>query len=147
LKEATENKMFPGAWERFLELVKRAREAGLNVGIFEAWRSPSRQDELFRKGTTKAQAWHSWHNYGLAADIVFIDNDNWSWKKEHDWKKLGEIGKALGLKWGGDWGWDHPHFEYPIGMKVGDALLIIQQKNLEGLWDSISKTTKQDEKV
>jgi len=34
------------------------------------------------------------------------------------WEQLGEIGKAAGFEWGGDWGktasklgWDCPHFE------------------------------------
>jgi hypothetical protein len=57
--------------ERALEAV---RAAGLNPVIFEAYRTPERSDWLDRNiAGPAAPAWSSAHNYGLAADIVFLD--------------------------------------------------------------------------
>lgn len=99
------------------DLVQKAREQGLNVFVFEGHRSFQRQDALYKSGlnVTQAKAGQSYHNFGLAADIVFYDaNGKPSWSDEHDWNKLGQIGRGLGLKWGGDFKTikDLSHFEY-----------------------------------
>lgn len=53
-----------------------------------------------------------------AIDIVplsVLEENKPNWDPGHpDWKKIGAIGKSLGLRWGGDWV-SHPdpsHFEY-----------------------------------
>ena len=54
--------------------------------VFEAYRSPVRQDWLYQQGRTRpgakvtyAQAWTSYHQYGLAADFVLWIKNAWSW--------------------------------------------------------------------
>jgi len=83
------------------------------VGVFEGLRSSYRQYELLKKGTTKALPGQSYHQLGLAVDIVFWSpQTGWTWEVPSElWNKLGEIGKKYGLEWGGDWGWDRPHFQ------------------------------------
>jgi len=69
---------------------------------------------------TKAKAGDSFHNYGMAFDFVILEDNvpsysdrlDWNGNRLWDYKEVGEIGKALGLAWGGDWGWDAGHFEY-----------------------------------
>jgi peptidoglycan L-alanyl-D-glutamate endopeptidase CwlK len=140
MKEASGNNVYPPAYKMFQELVVKARENGLPVGIFEAQRSATRQDLLFKKGKTKAKAWHSWHQYGLAADIVFIRGGNWSWaEKRSNWEALGKIGKDLGLEWGGDWGWDMPHFEYQTDLTIAEAIKLRLDGGIEKVWAKISK--------
>lgn len=66
------------------------------------------------------------HQSGNAIDIVPIVDGKIPWgdtgisesKSSMAWQQLGEIGKAAGFSWGGDWGktvsklgWDCPHFE------------------------------------
>lgn len=95
-------------------LVKIAWQAGLRVMVFEGYRDGKRQNELFTKGTTRARAGQSYHGFGLAVDLVFLDDrGNPSWALHHDWQKLGRMGKELGFVWGGDFKKikDFGHFE------------------------------------
>lgn len=88
------------------------------------------QDELFRKRprVTKARAGQSYHNYGLAVDIVLIVKENgrtvavWDTVKDFDgdgtadWMEIVAIFKKYGWSWGGEWNFkDDPHFEKTLG--------------------------------
>ena len=59
--------------------------------------------------------------YGHAVDCAFVvigpvGKTVISWDESHPWKLYGEMGKALGLVWGGDWKSliDRPHLELPL---------------------------------
>lgn len=96
----------------------------LKAEVFETYRGQRRQEELLEQGKSKAKFGHSYHNYGLAVDIVFKDNrGNWTWNSDQ-WERLGQIGKSLGFEWGGDWkGFvDCPHFQYTFGLSIDDLL-------------------------
>lgn len=56
--------------------------------------------------------------YGHAVDCAFVDDHGTaSWADSHPWRLYGEMAKALGCKWGGDWTTftDRPHIELPEG--------------------------------
>lgn len=109
-------------------------------------RTFAEQDALFAQGRTRlfdangrrlgvvtqAKGGQSIHNYGLAFDIVLLeDKDNngtfesASWDtvkdfdgdKKSDWMEVVSIFKKHGYTWGGDWTRfkDRPHFEKPFG--------------------------------
>lgn len=94
-------------------------------------RTFAEQDALYAQGrtakgsiVTMAKAGLSYHNYGLAIDIVLIDGKNASWdiQKDYDgdgradWMEVVTIFKQYGWTWGGDWKFkDAPHFEKPLG--------------------------------
>lgn len=65
------------------------------------------------KVVTNAKPGDSFHNYGLAFDVVpraYKSQPDWNPSGEA-WGKIGVIGKRLGLVWGGDWTKpDKPHF-------------------------------------
>ncbi|AMN45146.1 M15 family metallopeptidase [Rhodoplanes sp. Z2-YC6860] len=74
--------------------------------VFEAWRSPARQHFLFAQGRTTPgpkvtfqDSWGSYHQYGLAVDLVFGGPGKWTWDepKKGMWKRMHEIGRARGL--------------------------------------------------
>jgi peptidoglycan L-alanyl-D-glutamate endopeptidase CwlK len=74
--------------------------------VFEAFRSPTRQNALYAQGRTKpgpkvtfAKAWQSYHQYGLAVDLVFGGPGKWTWNEPSPgmWKKMHTIGKKHGL--------------------------------------------------
>ena len=86
------------------------------------------QDDLYAQGRTKsggkvtnAKGGYSFHNYGLALDIVIIDGASASWdiKKDFDgdgkadWMEVVAIFKKYGWEWGGNWKnfKDMPHFD------------------------------------
>jgi len=100
-----------------LELCKKEK---LNCEVFETYRTGERSNELCTKGTG-APAGYSYHNFGIAVDIVFKDKDgNWSWSEDHDWDKLAELGKQVGFEAGRDWKKpkDSPHFQYTFGLST-----------------------------
>lgn len=115
------------------EHVRRVREElGLDLYITEAQRSPERQTELQSQSTaekllTKAKAWFSWHQYGLAYDVT-VAGKTPDQVPSATWERIGTIGEALGLEWGGRWrSPDKPHFEWHPGFTIRAAYDYLQQ--------------------
>lgn len=93
-----------------------AAQGGMKIMIFETYRSPTRQLDMFNTKKSKLKT-NGMHMYGVAADLVFADRRGRpTWKEPFPgaWKRLGALGRALGLYWGGDWKKlvDCPHFQY-----------------------------------
>lgn len=89
--------------------------------VFEAWRSPLRQAELFKQGSvTKADAWQSAHQFGLAVDFVPWTVNGWSWDEHHDYDWLRERAYRIGLAT--PIAWDRCHVESQLWPDVRRAL-------------------------
>ncbi|WP_137157712.1 M15 family metallopeptidase [Rhizobium sp. FKL33] len=95
--------IFRDAIER---LKNELEDAEIPLVIFEAYRTPVRQAYLYAQGrTTKgpivtyAKPWYSYHQYGLAVDMVFGGPGKWTWSepKKGMWKKYHELAKKNGL--------------------------------------------------
>ena len=105
------------------------------------FRTFAEQDALFAQGrtkpgaiVTKARGGQSYHNFGLAIDIVLLlDKDNngtfetASWDSQtdfdgdgkSDWQEVVAIFKRYGYEWGGDWKFvDMPHFQKTFGKSI-----------------------------
>ena|SRR3989304_1681350 len=97
-----------------LELIARAVEKNLKPKIIETRRSISQHRENVKNGKSFTADKLSWHCFGLAIDIApenVLTLENWGPERE-EWQALGEIGKSLGLGWGGLWKQrDMVHFE------------------------------------
>ncbi|MGC2170700.1 MAG: M15 family metallopeptidase [Candidatus Sulfotelmatobacter sp.] len=78
-----------------------AQQMGIEVMIYETYRSKQRQQALFENGATKLRA-VGVHHYGLACDIVRVVSGEPCWKG--DFSFLGQLAHGSGLIWGGDWG-------------------------------------------
>jgi peptidoglycan L-alanyl-D-glutamate endopeptidase CwlK len=112
------------------KLVEQATAQGINVKVISGHRTYAEQDALYAQGrtkpgkiVTKARGGYSNHNFGLAFDIGIFSADGRTYHGEHkDYKRVGAIGKALGLEWGGDWKFvDEPHFQYnPKGYSIAE---------------------------
>jgi peptidoglycan L-alanyl-D-glutamate endopeptidase CwlK len=105
-------------------------------------RTYKEQDDLFAQGRTKpgkkvtnAPGGRSYHNFGLAFDIVLLkDNDGngtfetASWETnvdfdgdgKADWQEIVAIARQYGWEWGGSWSRfpDAPHFQKTFGKSV-----------------------------
>lgn len=101
-------------------LLVAAFEDGISLIVTDGFRSVAEQDRIFTQGRTTpgpivtgARGGSSWHNYGLAADVALLVNGRPTWPNDLAlWGRIGELGKALGLRWGGDFPTpDRPHFE------------------------------------
>lgn len=101
-----------------IELLARCVEAGIGVMIVDTLRTPAEHADNLARGvswTTRSK-----HLDGLAIDIcpyeVYAAHgpDKLLWDANDPiWTKLGAIGEALGLRWGGRWQQkDMGHFEY-----------------------------------
>lgn len=82
------------------------KSQGIEVIVFETWRTPERQDKLKKKGLSKLSGGYSKHQHGKAIDVVPIINGKPKWKGKgmtQLWYKIGKIGESYDLTWGGRW--------------------------------------------
>ena len=133
--------------EKFIQECKKQR---IDVLIYSTFRSKEEQDKLYSQGrtasgekVTNAKGGYSYHNYGLAFDCVPIINKKAQWNRVDLYNTMGEIGKSLGLEWGGDFKSikDRPHFQWTGGLNIKELLegkRPISQLDLE-LKSSINK--------
>ena len=110
------------------QLIEQAYKERINVIITQGLRTVEEQNELYAQGRTKpgkivtnAKGGYSYHNFGLAFDFAILKDDgSVNWNVDEKWKRVGAIGKSLGLEWGGDWTSfkDYPHFQYTFGLSL-----------------------------
>lgn len=102
------------------KLIEQCAAVGLKIKITDCLRSKAEQDALYAQGRTKSGSIvtnvkypNSMHNWGIAFD--FCRNDGKGAYNDLDgfFSRVGNIGKSLGLEWGGDWTSfvDKPHFQ------------------------------------
>ncbi len=91
-------------------------ELGVELVVTEGYRTQAAQDQLYDQGRTRPGRIVTWtrtskHTEGRAFDITVRDLSP-DQVPRSVWYAIGEIGEALGLKWGGRWRQrDMPHFE------------------------------------
>jgi hypothetical protein len=83
------------------QIIAGAKNLGIDVMVFETYRSEARQEDLFNQHATQLRT-VGVHHYGLACDIVKVISGEPSWKG--DFSFLGQLAHSAGLIWGGDWG-------------------------------------------
>lgn len=96
----------------YREWMMQCNAAGLAVKVIVTWRSAVDQNTAKAKGLSNASAGDSPHNCcdidgnpaSKAFDFAVFDEDGSYVKDGSDarYKQAGEIGKSLGLVWGGD---------------------------------------------
>lgn len=99
-------------------LLARLTEAGIAVMVIDTLRTPEEHAANLAKGVSWTK--HSKHLDGDAIDVcpyAIYDAsgpDKLAWDAGHPiWVKVGAIGEALGLRWGGRWAVkDMGHFEF-----------------------------------
>lgn len=149
----------PKVLDAITATITEARARGMAVALHSGLRTADEQQKLWELGrithnpdgaslakpmgniVTNARAYESWHNFGLAGDIVFKDAKGFTWDVAHEkWKALGDVGKIYGLEWGGDWPKfpDLPHFQMRGKIKdVHEAKNILYNQGAEALWAMI----------
>lgn len=100
-------------------------ELGIQLRMTQALRTIAEQDNLYAQGRTKpgkvvtnARGGTSFHNYGLAWDVVEIKAGAANWNT--DWKKISAIASRMGIEWGGNFKSivDKPHFQKTFGYTI-----------------------------
>jgi LysM repeat protein len=126
-------------------LLAECAAAGVRLEVTQALRTWEEQDRLFAQGrsapgaiVTRARAGYSYHNFGLAFDVVVLDDDGaYDWNARHaGWAVAATTGKRLGLAWGGDWKSFHdiPHFEQRGALRLDRCRELYGEGGLAAVW-------------
>ena len=118
----------PPVKQRAQAFVEAAKAKGIDLLVTSTYRDHESQAALYAQGrtapgavVTKAKPGQSWHNHRCALDVVALVNGKPVWSTTDPiWQKIGEIGKACGLEWAGDWKdfKEFPHFQYTGGLTI-----------------------------
>lgn len=126
--------------EKLIAAMSEIASVYMPVAIFEGYRSPDRQDWLWEQGRSRpgkiitgAKAWQSWHQYGLAADVVAKPKGKWTW--DVDYGPIIEIMNKHGFA---NLKFEQCHFEITGGIPVRDARKIQKEKGLMALWRAVA---------
>lgn len=126
-RDASLDHLHPIFREKSKAVLESLAEESLPFRIFEGFRSPERQRYLYAQGrtragaiVTRAKAWQSYHQYGVAADFVLFENGRWSWddrgKRRKWWQQLHQVARDHGLE---PLSWELPHLQLQK-MKLAD---------------------------
>jgi len=121
----------PSTRQRVEAIIAEAKSQGIELMIYETYRSQARQLQLFKQGAARLQN-VGVHHYGLACDIVKCINSEPSTKG--DFSFLGTLAKKHGLIWGGDWGDPSEKHTFPPYVHVQRCSLKDQQALFNGDW-------------
>ena len=121
----------PVARQLVASLIAGAKAAGIQLMVYETYRSQARQQALFNNGATKLRT-VGVHHYGLACDIVRSVGGEPSWKG--DFTFLGELAHASGLIWGGDWGAPNIKHSFVDAVHVQRCTVARQPALFAGKW-------------
>lgn len=144
---------------RLLRGLELAHAAGLKAYLFEGTRIGGRQQWLYSQGrsrpgmvVTLARGGMSYHEYGVAGDVVFDGSEKrgvqWSWEgdyigsKKDDYNRLGPIMESVGLEWLGRSTKfrEMPHFQLKGLPPITELKAMAEVKGLLAVWDYLDKT-------
>lgn len=169
--EARLAKVNPEVASRVRAMAADLKAKGINVMVTSGYRTFKEQTALYAQGrqslssvnalrkdagmspisatankdiVTKVKAGGSFHNYGLAVDVVPLKaNGQPDWNAPSStWKAIGAAGKKQGLEWGGDWAKfkDQPHFQMTGGKTSASSYKDLYNKSgLNGVWNEVNK--------
>lgn len=119
--------LHPRLADAILKVLAAMKALGYPMKVVQGVRTTEQQVALFAQGRTKPGPIVTYANgvatksnhqlkddgYGHAVDCAFLIEGKPSWDISLPWHAYGACGKALGLKWGGDWKrlCDLPHLE------------------------------------
>lgn len=135
---------------RLLMALNECHDHGYPILVTEAYRGPARQNYLFEQGRTRegkrvtdAKAWESFHQYGLAVDLAFLNGRKPYWPDPKDslWERVHQIFERFSFE---DISRERAHVQITAGMPWKEAYMIYRretkpQKGLEGVWDLVEK--------
>lgn len=149
-------KLHPELQKIVAQFEDRCKRAGLNVLVTETYRTEGEQIALYAKGRTEpgnivtnAKYPKSPHCWGVAFDFCrnvrgreYDDSDGF-------FKKCGEIGKSLGLAWGGDFKSfvDKPHLELKKYLPNNSVNTLIKQYGTPEKFIASWKSTPQEDSM
>lgn len=119
----------------YTKWLEQCHTAGLKLKAYVTWRSADEQNMAKAKGLSNASAGQSPHNcmtpdgepFSKAFDfVIFDDKAQCVWDgKDPRYEQAADIGKSLGLIWGGDFHSfpDYDHMELPNWQTVSASTI------------------------
>lgn len=118
------SQLHPYLQELVLKLVEECAKQNLQIAIGECYRTVEEQNALYAIGRSKpgskvtnarGDSYSSMHQWGVAFDIYRNDEKGLYYNADSFFNRVGKVGEALGLEWGGSWSGlvDLPHFQLP----------------------------------
>lgn len=112
-------------------LLAKAALEGITLLVTCTYRSDEEQAAEYARGRTTpgpivtyAKPGDSWHQWRAAFDVVPLRNGKPVWGTSGPdgelWRRVGAIGKGVGLEWAGDWSKfrEFPHFQNTQGRTI-----------------------------
>jgi peptidoglycan L-alanyl-D-glutamate endopeptidase CwlK len=107
---------------------------GIDLLVTQTLRTAAEQDALYAQGrtapgkiVTNAQGGDSWHQWGLAYDVVPLRAGKPVWGTRGEdgalWARVGLLGEQCGLEWAGRWTGslrETAHFQWRGGLSIAD---------------------------
>ena len=125
--------LHPRVLEKAKAFIDDCHTQGIDLIVTSTYRDFESQNALYAQGrtapgkkVTNAKGGQSFHNFRVAFDIVPMRAGKPVWNTSGAdgdlWRRVGGIGKAHGLEWGGDFKSikDMPHFQYTNGLTLAD---------------------------
>jgi peptidoglycan L-alanyl-D-glutamate endopeptidase CwlK len=123
--------------------------AAVALLVTQGLRTYAEQDALYAQGrsapgkiVTYARGGESYHNFGLAFDVVVLDAlGKADWDSGHPaWATAAEIGQSVGLEWGGSWKKlkDLPHYQYTAELDLKECRALLSEGGLAAVWARVS---------
>lgn len=119
--------LHPSMQDEAKAFVLKAKDRfGIDLRVTDGFRDYKTQDNIYAQGRTKpgaivtnARGGYSNHNFGLAIDVVPIENGKANYNTTQ-YPLIGRIGESVGLEWGGRWKSiiDLPHFQDLQGLSL-----------------------------
>jgi hypothetical protein len=117
------NQLHPSVKPKAHCFLDKAQASGFNLRITSGYRTFAEQDALYAQGrttpgkiVTNAKGGQSFHNFGLAFDVVDANHGY-----NIDWGHLEGIGTSCGLEHGDRGFIDLPHFQYRGGLTLAQV--------------------------
>ncbi len=150
------SKLHPLFRMRVSQFINEAEKRyGIELRAYMGLRTISEQNELYARGRTQeqldsaglthvvalpdekrvtnAKGGKSYHNYGLAVDVVQILDGAALWNNQN-WPKIGKLAEEFGMGWGGRWMNfpDKPHLQMPFDYNTSELAVLYQSGARDG---------------
>lgn len=141
----------PGLAAKIHQMTDILEPQGVVFRVTQGVRSMAEQAAIYAQGrttpgviVTNAPPGHSWHEFGMAVDIVPMDQDppRPDWNTAHPvWRQIIECGESIGLYSGDEFHVkkDEPHFQltgsFPVSPNDDVRALLVDQ-GMEAVWQA-----------
>jgi hypothetical protein len=123
-------------------------QEGITIRVTQGLRTWDEQADLYAQGrsepgeiVTNAPPGSSYHNFGLAVDVVPMTPLGPDWDVTHPvWARITTVGQSLGLESGSTWRTfkDYPHFQLTGNLPVSPTAQVrgvFASEGIPGVWN------------